>query len=192
MSAPYHRGQRLRRAKELRGGGPWHPHHHTVGQAARRQEDQAETPSSRNLYQRRPAHLNRREAYDIPGNRLEGDHWFACDREGCHLKYKIDWSRYCDFEHSEKPEGKLLRIMGSIHRNSREWNGLYNMRLVVERYFSSAKRSRLLDTHKCLNLERITLQVTMSWMAYALTVLCHLKAGDTGNMLHTPVELTRD
>ena len=126
------------------------------------------------------------------GTDSEGDHWFTCDWEGCHLKQKIDWSRYCDFEHSEKPEGKLLRILGSIHRSSLEWKRLYNTRPVIERYFSSGKRSRLLDTHKCLNLERVTLHVTMSWMAYTLTVHCHLKTGDPGNMLHMPVELTPD
>ena len=66
------------------------------------------------------------------GTDSEGDHWFTCDWEGCHLKRKIDWSKYCDFEHSEKPEGKLLRVMGSINRSSLEWNGLYNMRPVIE------------------------------------------------------------
>ena len=126
------------------------------------------------------------------GTDSEGDHWFTCDWEGCHLKHKIDWSKYCDFEHSEKPEGKRLRIMGSIHRSSLEWNRLYNMRTVIERYFSSAKRSRLLDTHKCLNLERTTLHVTMSWMTYVLTVLCHLNGGDPENMLHMPIKLTPD
>ena len=126
------------------------------------------------------------------GTDSEGDHWFTCDWEGCHLKHKIDWSKYCDFEHSEKPDGKVLRVMGTIHRSSLEWKGLYNMRTVIERYFSSAKRSRLLDTHKCLNLERVTLHVTMSWLAYVLTVLCRLKAGDPENMLHMPIELTPD
>ena len=126
------------------------------------------------------------------GTDSEGDHWFTCDWEGCHLKHKIDWSKYCDFEHSEKPEGKLLRIMGTIHRNSLHWKRLYNMRPVIERYFSSAKRSRLLDTHKCLNLERMTLHVTMSWLTYVFSVLCHLRAGDTENMLQMPVELTPD
>ena len=126
------------------------------------------------------------------GTDSEGDHWFTCDWEGCHLKDKIDWSKYCDFEHSEKPEGKVLRIMGSIHRSSLEWNRMYKMRPVIERYFSSGKRSRLLDTHKCLNLERVTLHVTMSWMAYVLTVLCHLRKGEIANMLHMPVELTPD
>ena len=126
------------------------------------------------------------------GTDSEGDHWFTCDWEGCRLKHRIDWSKYCDFEHSEKPEGRLLRIMGSVHRSSVEWNGLYNMRPVIERYFSSGKRSRLLDTHKCLNLERMTLHVTMSWLTYVLTVLCHLRAGDVEHMLHMPVELTPD
>ena len=121
------------------------------------------------------------------GTDSEGGHWFTCDWEGCHLKHKIDWSKYCDFEHSEKPEGRLLRVMGRIHRSSLVWNGLYNMRTVIKRYFSRAKRSRLLDTHKCLNLERMTLHVTMSWVTYVLSILCHLRTGDTKNMLHMPV-----
>lgn len=37
-----------------------------------------------------------------------------------------------------------------------------------------------------------TLHVTMSWITYVISVLCHLRTGDTKNMLHMPVELTPD
>ena len=43
----------------------------------------------------------------------EKGHLFRCPAEGCHLKGKIHFSRYCDSEHYEKPEGRLLRIVGS-------------------------------------------------------------------------------
>ena len=26
------------------------------------------------------------------GTDSDGDHWFTCDWEGCHLKHKADWS----------------------------------------------------------------------------------------------------
>ena len=48
------------------------------------------------------------------GTDSEGEHWFRCPTEGCHLKGRMDWGRYCDLEHSEKPTGTLLRIMGSF------------------------------------------------------------------------------
>ena len=51
---------------------------------------------------------------------------------GCHLKNKV-MSRYCNSEHSEKPEGKLLRIMGIVPRFSRAWRKIYKKRTEIER-----------------------------------------------------------
>ena len=51
----------------------------------------------------------------------DGKHRFRCPEGGCHLNGRMGWSRYCDFEHAEKPTGKRLRIMGIIHRASKEW-----------------------------------------------------------------------
>ena len=82
---------------------------------------------------------------DYLGTDEDGYHFFRCPEEGCSLKGKVDWSRYCDTEYSEKPEGKLLRIMGIVPRFTGEWKRLYRMRTSVERWFSSAKRSRLLN-----------------------------------------------
>ena len=43
----------------------------------------------------------------------DGKHRFRCPEEGCHLKDRTDWSRYCDFDYAEKPEDRRLRIMGT-------------------------------------------------------------------------------
>ncbi len=50
-------------------------------------------------------------------------HRFRCPAEGCDLKGVVRFSGYCDSEHYENPEGKLLRIVGLIPRCSEEWRG---------------------------------------------------------------------
>ena len=67
------------------------------------------------------------------GTDPDGAHHFRCPPGGCHLKNKVDWSRYCNSEHSEKPEGKLLRIMGIVPRFSRAWRKIYKKRTEIER-----------------------------------------------------------
>ena len=123
------------------------------------------------------------------GSDSDGDHWFRCPPGGCHLKDKIDWSRYCDSEHSERPTGKLLRTMGIIPRFSRQWREVYKQRTGVERLFSSAKRSRLLNQHQHLDLDRISLHANMSLLAWALTALTHLQAGDWKHMRDMRIKL---
>ncbi len=119
----------------------------------------------------------------------EGKHRFRCPDGGCHLKGRTDWSRYCDFEYSEKPEGKRLRIMGTLHRASAEWKGLFRKRTSIERWFASAKHSRLLDRHQFLGQKRVSLHATMSVLAYLLTALGRLRAGDYKGMQRMSVEL---
>ena len=79
---------------------------------------------------------------DYLGTDTDGAHWFRCPPGGCHLKDKLDWSRYCNDTHWENPTDKLLRIMGIIPRFSSAWKELYQKRSSIERYFSSAKQSR--------------------------------------------------
>ena len=110
---------------------------------------------------------------------------------GCHLKDKIDWSRYCDSEHSEKPSGKLLRIMGVIPRCSSRWREVYKRRTGVERLFSSAKRSRLLDENRHLDMQRISLHANMSMLTWTLTALTHLEADDFKHMRHMRIRLPK-
>ena len=121
----------------------------------------------------------------------DGKHRFRCPEEGCHLKGRTDWSRYCDFEYSEKSEGTRLRIMGIIHRASEEWKDLFKKRTTIERYFSSAKHSRLLDRHQVLGQERVSLHARMSMLGYLLTAWGRLRAGDYEYMRHMHIKLPR-
>ena len=111
--------------------------------------------------------------------------------EGCHLKGRLDWSRYCDFEYSEKTEGTRLRIMGILHRASEEWKRLFRKRPSIERYFASSKRSRLLDQHQFLGLERVGLHAKMSTLGYLLTAWGRLMANDYAHMRHMHIRLPR-
>ena len=118
------------------------------------------------------------------GTDLEGGHHFRCPASGCQLKNKIDWSRYCNSQHSEKPEGKLLRIIGLVPRSSKLWKKWYKMRTAIERYFSSGKRSRLMDSHRYFEQGKIHLHTNMSALTYLLTALTHLNADDYKGMKH--------
>ena len=116
------------------------------------------------------------------GTDPKGSHHFRCPPGGCRLKNKIDWSRYCNTEHSEKPKGKLLRIMGLVPRSSKLWKKWYKMRTAIERYFSSGKRSRLMDSHRYFRMDKVDLHANLSMLAYLLTALAHLKADDYESM----------
>ena len=128
---------------------------------------------------------------DYLGTDSDGDHWFRCPNEGCQLRDKVDWSRYCDFELSEQPEGKLLRIMGVIPRFTREWQEIYRKRSSIERYFSSSKHSRLLNQHQHRGLDRVSTHVKMATLTYLLTALAHLAADDYAGMRQMSVNLPR-
>ena len=125
------------------------------------------------------------------GRDPDGAHHFRCPPGGCPLKNKVDWSRYCNSEHSEKPEGRLLRIMGIVPRFSKAWRKIYKKRTEIERWFSSAKRSRLFDSHQLLRVGKINLHVNMSMLAWLLTALARLKADDYRRMRHMYIRLPR-
>lgn len=107
----------------------------------------------------------------------EWGHLFRCPAEGCsHERYV-------------KPEGRLLRIVGLLPRCSEEWQGEYKKRPIIERYFSSDKHSRLLNTHRYLNIEKVSLHAAMSTLAYLATALAHLQADDYDHMRHMRIKL---
>ena len=119
----------------------------------------------------------------------EQGHLFRCPADGCHLKNTIQFTRHCDSEHYEQPEGWLLRIVGLLPRCSAEWKAEYKKRPIIERYFSSGKHSRLLDTHRYLNIEKVSLHAAISTLAYLATALAHLKADDYAHMRHMRINL---
>ena len=95
---------------------------------------------------------------------------FRCLAEGCHHE------RYV------KPEGRLPRIVGLLPRCSEEWRAEYKKRPIIERFFSSDKHSRMLDTHRYLNGHKVELYVMMSMLSNLATALTHLKANDYSHM----------
>ena len=121
----------------------------------------------------------------------EKGHLFRCPTEGCPLKETVQFTRHCDHEHYEKPEGRLLRIVGLLPRCSEEWKAEYKKRTTEERFFSSAKQSRLLDTHRYLNGQKVSLHVVLSTLAYLATALAHLKADDYAHMRHMRIKLPK-
>ena len=108
----------------------------------------------------------------------EKGHLFRCPADGCH------------HEHYEKPEGRLLRIVGLLPRCSEEWKAEYKKRPSEERYFSSAKHSRLLGTHRYLNGQKVSLHIALSTLAYLATALAHLQADDYAHMRHMRIKLS--
>ena len=63
-------------------------------------------------------------------------------RGGCALNYQVHWSTYWDCEMWEKPQGKLLRIIGILRRFTDEWKRIYRMRTSNERYCRSSPEAR--------------------------------------------------
>ena len=119
----------------------------------------------------------------------EKGHLFRCPPGGCHLKDTVHFTRYCSDGHYEKPEGRLLRIVGLLPRCSEEWKAEYKKRPIIERGFSSQKHSRLLDTHRYLYQQKVSLHVAMSMLTYLATALAHLRADDYVHMRHMRIKL---
>ena len=115
----------------------------------------------------------------------------SSNREGCALKHQVHWSRYCDCEVWEKPEGKLLRIIGILPRFTDDFKRIYRMRTGIERYFRSSKHSRLLDRHQFLEMAKVSLNAKVSRLAYLATALARLKANDYAGMRLMTVRLPR-
>ena len=130
-------------------------------------------------------------AMDYLGYEPERGHRFRCPDEGCALKDKIGWSRHCDSEVWEKPEGRLLRTIGLLPRFTEKWKGIYRMRTWVERYFRSGKHARLLDRHQFMGIAKVGLHVKISRLAYLATALARLRADDYAGMRHMTVHLPR-
>ncbi len=76
-----------------------------------------------------------------------------------------------------------MRTMGIIPRFSSAWKELYRKRNSIERYFSSAKQSRLLNQHECLGQAKVELHVNVATLA-------HLEADDYENMGVMDIELS--
>ena len=119
----------------------------------------------------------------------EKGHLFRCPLDACELKQQVGFTGYCDDQHYEKPEGRLLRIVGLVPRCSDEWKERYKLRTVIERYNSSAKHSSLMNQHRYFNIYKVSLHVAMSMLSYLATALAHLEADDYAHMRHMRIRL---
>ena len=112
-----------------------------------------------------------------------GKHLYRCPAEGCILKRRSSGAvRYCDTtDHWEDPKDNP-RVIGVVARVSQLWKDLYRLRTAIERYFSSGKRSRLLNGSKYLTMNKVVTNCAMSVLTYIATVLAKVEAGDIANM----------
>ena len=111
-------------------------------------------------------------------------HLFRCPPDGCRLKNKVAFTRYCNSEHYENPLGnpELLRKVGRLPRASKWWRGLYRQRTTIERWFNSIKASRLLTLHRYRGRRKIALHAALSTLTYLATMLARARAGDMENL----------
>ena len=121
----------------------------------------------------------------------EEGHLFRCPSHVCDAKDQASVAECCDGQRYVKPEGRLLRIVGLLPRCSEEWKTEYKKRTVIERHFSSAKHSRLLNQHRYLNIFQMSLHVLMSMLSYLATALAHLQADDYAHMRHMRIKLPK-
>ncbi len=71
------------------------------------------------------------------------------------------------------------------------WQKIYDKRGAIERWFSSARRSRLLDKHQLLKMGKIRLHANVSMLAWLLTALARVKTDDYRRMRHMYIKLPK-
>ncbi len=109
------------------------------------------------------------------------------------MKGKIGFSRYCDDEHFEKPEGVLLRRVGRIPHAGKRWRRLYKWRTTIERLFGSMRAPRLLILHRYRGIRKVRLHAAVSTLTYLATMLYRIKAGDLADIgqMRIPLPVSR-
>ena len=119
-----------------------------------------------------------------------GRHLFRCQPAGCRLKARSRlMARYCNTTaHWEDPASNL-RVLGVVSRSDPQWRRLYRRRQVIERMFSSLKRSRLLNKHQYVRKRKIEMHAGLSVLTYLATMLARVRAGDLGRMRHMRVRV---
>ena len=122
-------------------------------------------------------------------------HLFRCPPEGCRLKHQLAFSLYCAdscYENPDDPDQPdLLRRVGRVARASEEFKELYAHRQVIERFFGSAKQSRLLATHRYYKKFKIHLHVALAILTYLLTMLNKVMVGRMSELRRMRIQLPK-
>ena len=109
-------------------------------------------------------------------------HLYRCRPGGCHL---VDSTRggirHCADEVWEDPRANI-RLFGVLRRDSAEWKALYAKRQTIERIFKRMKQSRRLERHCTRGLRMVQLHTQMSALAYQVTALAAVRAGELDTM----------
>ena len=77
-----------------------------------------------------------------------------------------------------------FRAVGIVSRLDPRWKELSKKRPIIERFFRSAKHSRLLDRHQYLRMNKIEMHANLSYLTYLATMLTHVRAGDLARIRH--------
>ena len=75
-----------------------------------------------------------------------------------------------------------MRVIGVVPRRSAKWERMYGERTVIERMFSSMKRSRILNRHQFLSMRKVSAHAALSTLTYLATMLARVETGDVGKM----------
>ena len=129
----------------------------------------------------RPYCLGKQEMEYVRTDKGKG-HLFRCPDGGCALKTEKPWLGPCRQEHHENWQDDRLRKVGRLPRASRRWANLYKRRTVIERMFSSLKRSRLMDDCRYLGMAKTCLHVALSILTYSATMMVRVLEGDYRGM----------
>ena len=119
-----------------------------------------------------------------------GKHLYRCPAGGCERFKggKRNIFVQCDSSHWEEPNDDL-RVIGVVARQSEQWKDLYKKRQGVERFFGTAKRSRLLNKYQYLTMQKVRSHIALSTLTYATTMLARTLVGDAEHMRHMRIRL---
>ena len=126
----------------------------------------------------------------IASDPQSGYHLFRCPPAGCRLKKRNNGMvRYCNTTaHWEDPASNL-RVLGVVSRSDPNWSRLYRRRPVIERMFSSLKRSRLLNKHQYVRKRTVETHVAVSVLTYLASMLARVLAGIPDKARHVRVRV---
>ena len=129
-----------------------------------------------------PTCMGRKVMKYVRTNSQTGHHLYRCPPAGCNrANQQHMFLANCGDSHWENPNDNL-RVIGVVARASPEWKRMYRQRQVIERGFSSLKRSRLLDKHQYLTRRKLRTHVGLSVLTYTATMLARVLAGDVAGI----------
>ena len=117
-----------------------------------------------------------------------GHHLYRCPPAGCIRNNQGRLFTQCRDQHWENPDDDL-RVISKVARASLEWQMMYDKRTVIERSFSSMKRSRLLDDSVYMDEPKVRTHVALSVLTYTATMLSKVLVGDVGKMRQMRIRL---